>query len=981
MADNIGNLVDTNQFAEFYFDKLKEKLNLTDINLNRLGFVGFFIELLGNVQYDVKGYYNYLFGEAFPISATDNTNLLYHSAVFGYSPELAKPAAIEGMFNITPVMTNMAAVYRRELVLKDISFVIDNIEFHLDSNYTIVYTNNPDSSYMTMNVEIFYKNIYDIVPVLYSNSKIKTVGLLQYSREISQIGTSNYAFGTHYVYDIQIKDFLYDLLIDVEILVKKEDGSSILEFVPFKILPIKEFANDVDKVVFYNILPGNILRLYFGSGIKGMYVPGANVNLIIKTTKGEKGNIGNHNITLIKGTVDRYDYKEDGTIINYEESNDDGAISNQASIVITLDVINGLGGKNPPTDELLRENLLKYIQTRANLVSDTDFHNNLKTYSKDSEILFKKTEIAENIIYLYGRILNKYSYPVYTLTETILRTEFESQLKIKQSKRYIVNPTFSIYNQQFNCPFYFEYNSLFNTYDGFIYYETIDVFPSESPLFSSAANIPKDLFITLEYNKLTDTTRIYIKTSTKLFSRIPNILIECQLLNINKKLTQENKLTEVSSFKNDAFYYDYSGVINVPATFRVTLDIDADGNFTPDNDVEYLFNNVQNVYSQIQTLRLKFYTRSTIQYLMNVPLIYSDEYNRNKIYYTNAIKSMFDNMNLTENRMISDEVQFRFLNTHSLNRRFTPTLLKQGQIFTSVNLIQDQNVYNWVKSASVEREMSLLNNYAYVIIDDNTTSSLSINNSIDILNNNNTYAMSVYVEKTTGQTSPMLGFNCKFSGGIEPIELKPRFNSDAGVGSMGTAESLSGWWRWQFPITNNNTGNTTLAFNFLPAAGFHNSEDNPTATGSATISSMQLELGEVATPFVNSYDIDIVLPFKVSINVSFSKQEVIIQKLRIEEIINNLRFAVSKYIMETTTGLNLNFYRSKIADICHNFQGVKSVLIKLTDANNKPIPQSSIETVDKESFIDTTDKVTYLHYTPIFWWFDVNNIDITTTML
>lgn len=973
MADNIGNLVDTNQFAEFYFDKLKEKLNLTDINLNRLGFVGFFIELLGNVQYDVKGYYNYLFGEAFPISATDNTNLLYHSAVFGYSPELASPAVIEGMFNITPVTTNMAAVYRRELVLKDISFVIDNVEFHLDSNYTIVYMNSPDSSYMTMNVEIFYKNIYDIIPVLYSNSKIKTVGLLQYSQEISQIGTSNYVFGTHYVYDMQIKDFLYELLIDVEILVKKEDGSSILEYVPFKVLPIKEFATENDKVIFYNILPGNILRLYFGSGIKGLYVPGANVNLIIKTTKGEKGNIGNHNITLIKGTVDRYDYKEDGTIINYDNANDDGGISNQASTVLTLDIINGLGGKNPPSDELLRENLLKYIQTRANLVSDTDFHNNLKTYSKDSEILFKKTEIAENIIYLYGRILNKYSYPVYTLTETILRNEFESQLKIKQSKRYIVNPTFTFYNQQFNCPFYFEYNSLFNTYDGFIYYETIDIFPSESPLFTSAANIPKDLFITLEYNRLTDITRIYIKTSTNLFEKIPNILLECQLLNINESLSWENKL-------NDAFYYDYSGVINVPATFRVFLDLDADNTFNSTNDVVYLFNNVQNVYSQIQTLRLKFYTRSTIQYLMNVPLIYSDEYNRNKVYYTNAIKSMFDNMNLTENRMISDEVQFRFLNTYSLNRRFTSTLLKQGQIFTSVNLIQDQNVYNWVKSALVEREMSLLNNYAYIITDNNETSSLSINNSIDILNNNNTYVLSVYIKKILGNTV-FCGFNCKFSGGIEPIELEARFNSDTGVASIGSSEELNEWWRWQFPITNNNTGNTTLAFNFLPATGYISSGDNPTATGSATISSMQLELGDVATPFVNSYDIDAVLPFKVSINVSFSKQEVIIQKLRVEEIINNLRFAVSKHIMETTTGLNLNFYRSKIADICHNFQGVKSVLIKLTDVNNKPIPQSSIETVDKETFIDTTDKVTYLHYTPIFWWFDINNIVITTTML
>jgi hypothetical protein len=967
MANNIGNLVDTNQFAEFYFDKLKEKLNLTDINLNRLGFVGFFIELLGNVQYDVKGYYDHLFNESFPISATDNTNLLYHSAVFGYSPELAKPAEIVGIFNIDPILTNINAVSRRELVLKDISFIIDNIEFHLDSNYTIVYSSNSDSSYMTMNVEILYKNIYDIVPVLYSNSKIKTVGLLQYSRQEIQFGTSNYSFGSHYIYDIPITDYLYELSVDVQL--------SGLDFTSFKVLPIKEFASDDDPVVFYNILPDNTLRLYFGSGIKGMYVPGKTVNLIIKTTKAEKGNIGQHIITAVKGVVDRYDYDNNNNIISYPSSNDDGSISTNASSVLTLDIINGLGGKNPATEDVLRRELLKYIQTRDNLVSDTDFHNNLKTYSKDSEILFKKTEIAENIIYLYGRILNKYLYPIYTLTETILRTKFEQQLRTVNNKKYVINPTFNIYGNDFNCPFYFEYNSLFNTYDGYIYYETIDFFPSESPVIGSSIILPKDLFITLAYNKVTDITRIYIKTNTKAFDKIASIKLECQLLNISTNLT---KMTSgLDDFEHDAFFYDYTGVISKPTTFKISLNIPTSSL----DSIFYIFNDIQNVFNQIQSLRLKFYTRSTIQYLMNVPLVYSDEYNRNKLYYTDTIKAMFDNMNLKENRMISDEVQFRFLNTYSLNRKFTPTLLKQGQIFTSSNLITDQNINNWSKTAEVAQELSLLNSYAYVITDNNTTSTLSVDNSISVLNNNDTYTTSVYIEKTTGGTSPTLGFNCKFLGGIEPIELTPRFNSDVGVGNMGATENLTGWWRWQFPITNNNTGNTTLAFKFLPATGFHNSGDNVAATGSATISSMQLELGEVATPFINSYDIDIVLPFKVSINVSFSKQEVIIQKLRIEEIINNLRFAVSKHIMETTTGLNLNFYRSKIADICHNFQGVKSVLIKLTDANNKPIPQSSIETVDKESFIDTTDKVTYLHYTPIFWWFDVNNIVITTTML
>ena len=95
-----------NEFSEFYYQKLKEKLDITDINLNRLGFVGYFIELLGNVQYDTKQYYDLLFNESFPVSALDNINLLYHSDVYGYNPVLATPSEIIGNFVVSPIITN-----------------------------------------------------------------------------------------------------------------------------------------------------------------------------------------------------------------------------------------------------------------------------------------------------------------------------------------------------------------------------------------------------------------------------------------------------------------------------------------------------------------------------------------------------------------------------------------------------------------------------------------------------------------------------------------------------------------------------------------------------------------------------------------------------------------------------------------------------------------------------------------------------------
>jgi len=791
MSDNIGNLVTAEEFSSFYFDRLKDKLNLTDINLNRLGFVGFFIEMLGNVQFDVKGYYEHLFNEAFPISANDNTNLLYHSSVYGYTPELAKPAEIAGSFVIQPLLSNMTNVDRRELLLQNISFIIDNIEYRLDSNYKITYTKSINSSYYIMNVEVLYKGLYDIIPVLYSNSRVKTVGLLQYSQNTITFGTNNYSFGNYFIYDVNLDDYLYELKVEVEI----DRNSGIYEV--FETISIKEFADGTSNVVFYSLLPGNILRLQFGSGIKGSYIPSRSVKLTIKTTKGEKGNIGQQNISLVKGTINQYDYRLvnpysfemfASTTGNYNVGK-----SFNASRLISLEIVNGIGGKNPSSTEDLREKLIKYIQTRENLVSDTDFHNNLKTYSADSEILFKKTEISENIIYLYGRILNRYSYPVYTTTETILKNTFETELRINNNKKYIVNPTFNIYDRQFSCPFYFEYDEFYNTYNGYIYYEYIDHFPSIYPVLN-LSNIPKDLFITLTYNTLTDITRFYFKTKTTNFDNIDSMQLRSQLLKLDVNLTKLN------NFENDYFYYDYSGVVKVPASIEI--------NFILDNlPIEFTFYSVQNVFSQISSLRLKKYIRNGTEYMMNVPLIYTEEYDTDPIYYVNIIKSMFDNMNLKENRMISDEVQFRFLNTYSLQSQFSTGLLKQ------------------------------------------------------------------------------------------------------------------------------------------------------------------------------KYDIDLTLPFKLNIELTFSRDDVITQKLNINTVVDSIRLAVSKYIIENTTGLYLNFYRSKIADICHNFEGVKSTKIRLTDTDNNAVPDSSIETVDKDVFINNVDKLTYLNYTPIFWWFDINNLNITTTLL
>ena len=57
------------EFAEYFMINLKKELGLFDLQANKVGFVGFLVNLLGNVSYDAKIYKDMLFKEAFPATA------------------------------------------------------------------------------------------------------------------------------------------------------------------------------------------------------------------------------------------------------------------------------------------------------------------------------------------------------------------------------------------------------------------------------------------------------------------------------------------------------------------------------------------------------------------------------------------------------------------------------------------------------------------------------------------------------------------------------------------------------------------------------------------------------------------------------------------------------------------------------------------------------------------------------------------------
>ncbi|MFW6247166.1 MAG: hypothetical protein ACOC22_03290, partial [bacterium] len=58
--------------------QLKEYLEQNDLQINKLGVIGFFINLLGNTTFDVKQYYDKLFQESFLSTSREDYNILMH---------------------------------------------------------------------------------------------------------------------------------------------------------------------------------------------------------------------------------------------------------------------------------------------------------------------------------------------------------------------------------------------------------------------------------------------------------------------------------------------------------------------------------------------------------------------------------------------------------------------------------------------------------------------------------------------------------------------------------------------------------------------------------------------------------------------------------------------------------------------------------------------------------------------------------------
>lgn len=401
MADEtVVNFRTPQEFIDYYGTNLKDELALYDIQINKLGFIGFLLNLLGHTSYDAKQYYDSLFKESFIATAQDTENLYFHAATYGYLPTFATPATADGVivFDFASLPKKQSNVVRREVTLgsdiEDIIFKIEGYPFISSSKYKFVELD--DQYFVTITSEA---GQVQQIPFATSEIRAPFQNFEQFTTEQFDVSLPNYDFGSYYPYIIEIDEgHIADIKVEI-----RPKGTALYE--QYNVNYVKYFEESFSKTVFLRKLTSQKFVIEFGSGVRGAYVPSSDVRVQVKITRGSKGNITKSGLIGPDGNITVLNYLQDGTNSSYSIS---------AGKLTKVDFNYSADGVDPLSGDDLRNDVIAHIQSYDMLVDETDFINIASKYMSDFRFLFKKSNVQDNIFYLCRSFRNKYQAVVHT---------------------------------------------------------------------------------------------------------------------------------------------------------------------------------------------------------------------------------------------------------------------------------------------------------------------------------------------------------------------------------------------------------------------------------------------------------------------------------------------------------------------------------------------------------------------------------------
>lgn len=406
----MNNLIKTpDEYIQYYFDKLKDELQLYDLEANYFGFIGFIMNMMGWSRFDSTQYYEHLFKEGFVATSELDENLSLHGSIYGYYPVLSIPSKAYGNiqfdFNSLPRF-NPDTMSKREVHFGSIDdpvyFDIDSFRFYVNTKY-IFYQDDSTFKTVLYTDDGTIEHIYSTTPEIQVPLKnTRQYSLIEYNYEVP-----HYSFGSYHHKQFDLK---HPQLSDIKVFVQEAELDEEIEY-DYGFVKFLESGDA--KTVFITRPSPNKFTLEFGSGIHGKWIPNANVRIKAFQTNGSKGNLSHSSDYTPRVTkrIQVQTYYKNGEVHTHTTSPNHFKINFDYSE----------GGQDMKSGLELRQDIVRYIQSRENLIDKRDFDNLYKRHyeTKDFKFAFRKIGPVDNTFYLFNAFRDRFKNIIKSTNNTI----------------------------------------------------------------------------------------------------------------------------------------------------------------------------------------------------------------------------------------------------------------------------------------------------------------------------------------------------------------------------------------------------------------------------------------------------------------------------------------------------------------------------------------------------------------------------------
>ncbi len=884
-----------------------------DIQINKLGVIGYFINLLGNIRYDATQYYQKLYQESNIITVRDEKNLYLHGAIYKYDFKFAEPSVAEGsfIFDFSLIPNDNSSIQKRTVSIqkdsenqKQTSFKINNITFTTDTEYVFVEEGN---NYYC----IVYLSDGTINYIPSSSSRIIApfINVYQKIEEIENIRLTNYPIYSYYSHTFTTKDqYLNSLKVYVkernEIYESNSNGDL------FEVKNIKLEENSTTKSCFLSMLESYRYLLEFGSGIRGKYIPEAQVKLIKQLTNGENGNIGVPHLLNLDSTSRIVLKKFESNFlvpvqINYGLSNK----------LITVNFEYSSGGVNPKKDNELRKDILEHIQTRNFLISKNDFNN--LTDIDDNEFIysFKKSSIQRNDFFLHQCFRDIEQTPIKTLCHNIQTLDITSSVQ-----NFSGTP---IIDTEGDLTGVLQYYILAS--DGF-HISDSDSISVDCGTENNSVELSWDEFDNAIYYIVI----VYDGNEYRYFNTVLN-----EFLDIGQESTAINTF---SYFEGDS-EGDISFSWNDNYIFFPEFEI---------NNINFISPFVYKYNSFMRWFEGYLFSDNFIILFSKKQIVGQTDYT--VPYFHAQIKYNYTEKK-TEIYIISQQESTNYIPTISISNTEIADQKLERLDENKFYISFEENKYGILLSTHILEIIVYISNE-----DDEIISGKLVEYSTDVFSQ---------IEVISDQIKLLTYLDSNDNTHILniPVMEKTIYEADKELYNIKLLNNLS-----NINLSENRFPNDDIQYRF--------------------INSYILEQLYLRNVLKQTYEFDLIFPLKLELVIYYDQVYLDNNNVNLTKEKDDLYLELSQLLEKNYTGNNIKFYNSHIIDYIHNKPYIKTLTIVVKDSDGNII-SSGLETYNENEILEniqndsfSTDEINdpklhICYYTPYYFWWDINNLDIT----